>query len=103
MSANRLCCWKAGEVGMITELFGDSEFSARLAERGVIPGAWVRMIQHGNTMLIQINDSRVCLRREDAKLIGAHGIEAGQPQLHAPTVQAAHFAPGVPVQRLSPQ
>ena len=71
MSASRLCCWKSGEEGVITEIHGECGLSARLQDLGVVPGAWVKMIQHGCPMLVQIGDSRICLRREDAKLIGA--------------------------------
>lgn len=71
MSANRLCCWKSGEEGVVTEIHGASSHADRLRELGLIPGAWVKMIQHGCPMLVQIGNSRICLRREDAKQIGA--------------------------------
>jgi Fe2+ transport system protein FeoA len=74
MSANRLCCWKSGEEGFITEIHGESNLSDRLRELGVVPGVWVKMVQHGCPMLIQIGDSRICIRREDAKQIGAEGL-----------------------------
>ena len=73
MSASRLCCWKSGEEGMVTELF-DSAISHRLGELGLVPGAWVKMVQHGCPMLIQVGESRICLRRDDAKTIGAEVI-----------------------------
>jgi Fe2+ transport system protein FeoA len=79
MSANRLCCWKSGEEGFITEVHGDSTLCDRLQELGVVSGAWVKMIQHGCPMLIQIGDSRICLRREDAKQIGAQGLVESSP------------------------
>ena len=71
MSADRLCCWKSGEEGLVTEITGESDMAHRLQELGVVPGAWVKMIQHGCPMLIQIDNSRISLRREDAKQIGA--------------------------------
>ena len=71
MSANRLCCWKSGEEGVVTDVHGDSTLNDRLQELGVVPGAWVRIVQHGSPMLIQINNSRICLRRDDAKNVGA--------------------------------
>jgi Fe2+ transport system protein FeoA len=71
VSANRLCCWKSGEEGVITEILGECTLATRLQDLGVVPGAWVKMIQHGCPMLVQIGDSRICLRRDDAKLIGA--------------------------------
>ena len=74
MSADRLCCWKTGEEGVITEIVGASTLSARLQELGVVPGAWVKMIQHGCPMLVQVGNSRICVRREDAKQIGAQVV-----------------------------
>ncbi|HLX62201.1 MAG TPA: FeoA family protein [Planctomycetota bacterium] len=71
MSADRLCCWKSGEEGVVTGVHGDGTLSDRLQELGVVTGAWVRMVQHGSPMLIQIGNSRICLRRDDAKKVGA--------------------------------
>lgn len=71
MSANRLCCWKSGEEGIVTTIDGDGALSSRLQELGVIPGAWVKMVQHGSPMLVQVGNSRICLRRDDAKKVGA--------------------------------
>ena len=79
MSADRLCCWKSGEEGVITEVLGTSTLSSRLQELGVVPGAWVKMVQHGCPMLVQINNSRICLRREDAKQIGAQVVASASP------------------------
>ncbi|HYF50069.1 MAG TPA: FeoA family protein [Planctomycetota bacterium] len=74
MSASRLCCWKSGEEGVVTEIVGESSVSQRLQELGVVPGAWVKVIQHGCPMLVQVGDSRICLRREDARQIAAEGV-----------------------------
>jgi len=74
MSADRLCCWKSGEEGVITEVLGASTIADRLQELGVVPGAWVKMIQHGCPMLVQVGESRICLRREDAKQIAAQVV-----------------------------
>jgi len=74
MSASRLCCWKSGEQGVVTEIVGHSSVSQRLQELGVIPGAWVKVVQHGCPMLLQIGDSRICVRREDARQIAAEVV-----------------------------
>lgn len=76
MSANRLCCWKSGEEGVVTEIYGATTLGDRLQELGLVPGAWVKMVQHGCPMLIQIGESRICLRREDAKQIGADVVSS---------------------------
>ena len=89
MSADRLCCWKSGEEGVITEVLGTSALSSRLQELGVVPGAWVKMVQHGCPMLVQINNSRICLRREDAKQIGAQVVASASPVVTG----AEKFAP----------
>lgn len=83
MSADRLCCWKSGEEGVITEINGCCPLGERLQELGVVPGVWVKMIQHGCPMLIQIGDSRICLRREDAKLIAAQVVTSTVPACSA--------------------
>jgi len=93
MSSDRLCCWKSGEEGVITEITAESALSERLQELGVVPGAWVKMVQHGCPMLIQINDSRICLRREDARMIGAQVVaEAPATQPNAPDVTVGKLA-----------
>ena len=79
MSANRLCCWKSGEEGVVTEIFGATSHTDRLRELGLIPGAWVKMVQHGCPMLVQVGNSRICLRRDDAKQIGAEVAVAADP------------------------
>jgi Fe2+ transport system protein FeoA len=84
MSASRLCCWKSGEEGVVTEIVGESSITHRLQELGVVPGAWVKVVQHGCPMLVQVNDSRICLRREDAKIIAAEAVVAAVPVLPKP-------------------
>jgi Fe2+ transport system protein FeoA len=76
MSANRLCCWKSGDEGVVTELAGDSALVHRLQDLGFVPGTPVKMIQHGCPMLIQVGNTRLSVRREDAKHIGAEAIPA---------------------------
>jgi Fe2+ transport system protein FeoA len=71
MAADRLCCWKSGEEGVVTGVHGECGLLDRLQELGVVPGAWVRVVQHGSPMLIQIGNSRICLRRDDARKVGA--------------------------------
>lgn len=93
MSASRLCCWKSGEEGVVTEIAAASDLSHRLQELGVVPGAWVKVIQHGCPMLVQVNDSRICLRREDAKLIGAQAIAAAAQSADALPAVALSAAP----------
>ena len=80
MSADRLCCWKSGEEGVVTEVFGAASQFDRLRELGLVPGAWVKMIQHGCPMLVQVGNSRICLRRDDAKHIGAEVAVPADPK-----------------------
>ena len=79
MSADRLCCWKSGDEGVITEIFGATSLNGRLQDLGLVPGAWVKIVQHGCPMLIQVGDSRICLRREDARQIGAQAVVTSVP------------------------
>jgi Fe2+ transport system protein FeoA len=71
MSTAHLSTWKSGDEGTVTGLEGSSPLAGRLQELGVIPGARIRVVQHGCPMLIQVGDSRICLRREDARGIHA--------------------------------
>ena len=73
MTRVHLSSWEAGHEGIVTAL-GNAQTSDRLRELGVVPGAWVKVIQPGSPMLIQAGDSRICLRREDAKLIEVETI-----------------------------
>ena len=74
MSASRLCCWKSGEEGVVTEVHGNSSHVHRLHDLGFVSGAAVRVIQHGCPMLVQVGNSRVSVRREDAQVIEAHSF-----------------------------
>lgn len=74
MSASRLCCWKSGEEGVITQIHGDSIHIHRLQDMGFVSGSSVRVIQHGCPMLVQLGNSRVCIRREDAEAIDAESF-----------------------------
>lgn len=76
MSAAHLSTWKSGDEGTVTGLEGSSPLAGRLQELGVIPGARIRVVQHGSPMLIQVGDSRLCLRREDASGIHAQAAAA---------------------------
>lgn len=60
---------KDGKSGVISKVIGDCQTTARLQELGFVPGGWFRVIRMGNPAIIQIGDSRFCLRKEQI-----HGI-----------------------------
>lgn len=76
MSASRLCCWKSGEDGVVVDVHGDNSLVHRLHDLGFVSGASVRVVQHGCPMLVQVGNSRVCLRREDAQAIDAQSFSS---------------------------
>jgi Fe2+ transport system protein FeoA len=53
-----------GYCGVISRVEGNGQVTARLRELGFIPGEWVRVIRHGNPAILQVGDSRFCLRTE---------------------------------------
>lgn len=71
MNASRLSGWNSGDEGIVTAVDGCSPLADRLRELGVMPGGSIRMVQHGSPMLIQVGESRFCLRRSDAECISA--------------------------------
>jgi len=76
MGACRLSAFKAGDEGVITEISGtgSSPMAARLQEMGLVPGAWIRCVQAGSPLLLQIGESRICVRANEAALVSAEVI-----------------------------
>lgn len=61
-----------GHCGIISRVDGDCQMTARLRELGFIPGEWIRVIRRGNPSILQIGDSRFCLRTEQISGITVH-------------------------------
>ncbi len=54
-----------GEVAVVVHNHCATEHASRLAELGLTHGEQIQMIRRGSPMLLQIGESRLCLRSED--------------------------------------
>ncbi len=59
----------AGDDVAVVDVIGDSAVAARLREIGMVPGATVRIVHHGNPMIVQLGNTRFCLRGNEAALV----------------------------------
>jgi Fe2+ transport system protein FeoA len=70
-----------GQRARVDQLLGSSADVHRLQEMGLQPGAWVEMVQSGNTSIIKVAGSKLCLR--DANLfqvlVQPNPLAAGRP------------------------
>lgn len=57
----------AGMSGIISRIDQNANLSSRLQELGLVPGGWVRVVKSGNPLLLQVGDTRLCLRMDDLK------------------------------------
>ena len=64
--AGSLSSLSRGEEAKILEVRGSSLFAARLRELGFTPGVSIRVMRSGWTVVVQIGEGRLCLRRQDA-------------------------------------
>ncbi|MBX7255114.1 MAG: ferrous iron transport protein A [Candidatus Hydrogenedentes bacterium] len=56
----------SGEEVEVVEMTADTALCARLRELGMVPGAPVRVARAGSPMILEVGESRFCLRGEDA-------------------------------------
>lgn len=69
MLSTALAHCHAGEDVEVAQIDGDSEIAMRLREIGLIQGARLRVLRSGSPMIIQIGNSRFCLRGAEAALV----------------------------------
>ena len=60
---------QAGEVGVIAELDGPDLAVNRLRELGLRVGEQVRMIRQGPPHLLQLGETRLCLRHDSDVMV----------------------------------
>ena len=58
-----------GSQNIVTEVAGTSPLSTRLRELGLLPGVRVRVLRAGSSLVIQIGETRLAVRRDDADAI----------------------------------
>jgi Fe2+ transport system protein FeoA len=51
-----------GAAGIISRIDGKTLLTARLHELGMVPGEWVRVLRKGNPALLQVGESRFCVK-----------------------------------------
>lgn len=61
-----LSSWQPGDEGVVTAVPGTSRLLSRLRELGVVPGVRIRVLRTGASLVIQVGEGRLCLRRTDA-------------------------------------
>lgn len=61
-----LSLWPVGVEGVVTAIPGTSRLLSRLRELGVVPGVRIRVLRAGASLVIQVGEGRLCLRRKDA-------------------------------------
>ncbi len=66
---------KHGDRAIITHLEMPEAQAARLAARGIVPGASVGILQHGDPVLIGIEDDRWALDKDEASAIHVDQLE----------------------------
>jgi ferrous iron transport protein A len=57
---------QTGQWADITDLHGDPDWLGRMAELGLRPGTRLRMLQAGSPCLLQVGDTRLSLRGDNA-------------------------------------
>ena len=74
---------KDGHAGFLSKIEGHRAVTARLTELGFVPGQWIRVIRTGNPIIVQVGDSRFCLRQE--QILGITIISgADNPAVQSP-------------------
>lgn len=64
-----------GVTGIVSMVNGYSPTTARLLEMGLIPGEEVRVLRGGNPLILQVGDTRLCVRPRDLEGIRLIPIE----------------------------
>ncbi|MEW6234174.1 MAG: FeoA family protein [Candidatus Omnitrophota bacterium] len=58
---------RSGASGVVSRVGADSFLAARLQELGILPGVWIRVVRSGDPVILQIGDSRFCVRARDLR------------------------------------
>ncbi len=58
-----------GAEAWVVDVHGDSAIAVRLREVGMVPGTRVRIIRRGSPMIVELGNSKYCLRGQEASLV----------------------------------
>jgi Fe2+ transport system protein FeoA len=91
--------WQDNTEGIVAGVTGSSLLTTRLREMGVVPGVRVRILRHTCPMVLQVENDRLCLRRQDAAAIHIENAPhiknaPSQDTAAAPTSRPIHSAQG---------
>ncbi len=64
-----------GSIGLVSGVSGDSHLVSRLRELGVMPGVRIRVRRSCCPMVVQVGETRLGLRKKDAKAIRVRPAE----------------------------
>lgn len=78
MSDKDLTQFPAGTDLTVSHVAGDGPVANRLREIGMIPGARLRVVRQGSPMIVQLGNSRFCLRGQEAALVKVQTTESVQ-------------------------
>ena len=84
-----LSTWQGDTEGIVAGITGSSLLTARLREMGVVPGVRLRILRHSCPMILQVENDRLCMRRQDAEAIRLEDITSEDT---SPTSKLAHLA-----------
>ena len=65
----RLSSLSRGQEATVTEIRGSTPLATRLREFGCLRGSAVRVLRVGDTLMLQLDELRLCIRRRDAEAI----------------------------------
>jgi len=58
-----------GQEATVADICGSSSLATRLREFGCLRGAALRVLRVGSTLMLQLGELRLCIRRRDAEVI----------------------------------
>ena len=61
--------WARHAEAVVVEVIGSDLIASQVREFGVIPGARLRVLRTGNSLIVQLGEMRFAIRRSDAAAI----------------------------------
>jgi len=76
-ASKTLAALTRGTSAVVTRWLGaDRTLSEKLASRGIVPGATVRVLQHGNPVMLKVEDTRWAISATDAAHVAVDPLPA---------------------------
>ena len=71
--------WARHAEAVVVEVVGSDLLASKVREFGVIPGARLRVLRTGNSLIVQLGEMRFAIRRADAAAIRVCAPSAYSP------------------------